>query len=108
MFPTDTPVPQGTGIVHIGLSNFHRAHQAVHTAAALASVEGPWGILGVAPRSASVADAMAAQANRYAVVEISPAGERVRVATCVPALCTSAAVTRLSSGSAGRSAALTR
>lgn len=79
MFPTDTPVPHGTGIVHIGLSNFHRAHQAVHTAAALASVEGPWGILGVAPRSASVADAMAAQANRYAVVEISPTGERVVV-----------------------------
>ena len=40
-----------TGIVHLGLGNFHRAHQAVYTAAALAHTDGPWGILGVAGRS---------------------------------------------------------
>ncbi|GAA1394887.1 mannitol dehydrogenase family protein [Pseudonocardia kongjuensis] len=68
-----------TGIVHIGLSNFHRAHQAVHTAAALAAEPGPWGVLGVAPRSAAVADALVAQDLRYAVVEISPDGERASV-----------------------------
>ena len=44
-----------TGIVHLGLGNFHRAHQAVYTAAALAHTDGPWGILGVAGRSAAVA-----------------------------------------------------
>ena len=43
-----------TGIVHLGLGNFHRAHQAVYTAAALAHTDGPWGILGVASRSAGV------------------------------------------------------
>ena len=79
VLPTTTPAPDGTGIVHLGLSNFHRAHQAVHTAGALAASGGPWGILGVAPRSSGVADAMTAQRNRYAVVEISPAGERAVV-----------------------------
>ncbi|MEV1293679.1 mannitol dehydrogenase family protein [Pseudonocardia sp. NPDC049635] len=80
--------PPTTGIVHIGLSNFHRAHQAVHTAAALATEPGPWGVLGVAPRSAAVADALVAQDLRYTVVEISPEGERARV----PAVHTGAVV----------------
>lgn len=73
------PARQHPGIVHLGLSNFHRAHQAVHTAAALDAADGPWGVLGVAPRSTAVADAMVAQDLRYAVVEISPAGERAVV-----------------------------
>lgn len=85
-----TAAADDPGIVHLGLSNFHRAHQAVHTAAALAAEDGPWGILGVAPRSVAVADAMAAQHHRYTVVEISPAGERavvpgVHTATAVAA-----------------------
>jgi fructuronate reductase len=68
-----------TGIVHLGLGNFHRAHQAVYTAAALAHTDGPWGILGVAGRSADVADAMRAQDLRYSVVEIAPGRTRVTV-----------------------------
>ncbi|WP_037771699.1 mannitol dehydrogenase family protein [Streptomyces sclerotialus] len=71
--------PAETGIVHLGLGNFHRAHQAVHTAAALAHSDGPWGILGVANRSAGVADALRAQDHRYAVVEIAPTRTRVTV-----------------------------
>ncbi|MEV7086272.1 mannitol dehydrogenase family protein [Streptomyces sp. NPDC093085] len=71
--------PAGTGIVHLGLGNFHRAHQAVHTAAALAHTEGPWGILGVANRSAGVADALREQDLRYAVVEIAPDHTEVTV-----------------------------
>src|SRR3954466_11855518 len=70
---------QLAGIVHLGLGNFHRAHQAVYTAAALAHSDGPWGILGVAGRSADVADAMRAQDLRYAVVEIAPGRTRVTV-----------------------------
>lgn len=68
-----------TGIVHLGLGNFHRAHQAVYTAAALDHTDGPWGILGVASRSAAVADALRAQDFRYGVVEISPTGSRVTI-----------------------------
>jgi len=77
-----------TGIVHLGLGNFHRAHQAVYTAAALAAEDGPWGILGVASTSPVVADALREQDFRYAVVEVSP--ERTRVA--VPAVHTGALV----------------
>ena len=69
----------GTGIVHLGLGNFHRAHQAVYTAAALAQDGGSWGILGVANRSRTIVDAMLAQELLYGVVEISPSGSRVSV-----------------------------
>jgi fructuronate reductase len=77
-----------TGIVHLGLGNFHRAHQAVHTAAALAAEDGPWGILGVASSSTTVADALREQDFRYAVVELSPGETRV----VIPAVHTGALV----------------
>lgn len=70
------------GIVHLGLGNFHRAHQAVHTARALEHTEGPWAIVGVANSSATVAEAMREQDMRYGVVEISP--ERTEIG--VPAV----------------------
>jgi fructuronate reductase len=68
-----------TGIVHLGLGNFHRAHQAVYTAAALAVQDGPWGILGVASRSGAIATAMRQQDLRYGVLEISPHSSRVTI-----------------------------
>jgi fructuronate reductase len=68
-----------TGIVHLGLGNFHRAHQAVFTAAALDHTDGPWGILGVASRSGTVADGMREQDFHYSVVEISPQDTRITV-----------------------------
>ncbi|MET8980026.1 mannitol dehydrogenase family protein [Streptomyces sp. NPDC004539] len=68
-----------TGIVHLGLGNFHRAHQAVYTAAALEAADGPWGILGVANSSARVAEAMREQDFRYSVVEIEPGAARIVV-----------------------------
>ncbi|MGP4016209.1 mannitol dehydrogenase family protein [Saccharopolyspora sp. 5N708] len=77
-----------TGIVHLGLGNFHRAHQAVFTAAALDHTDGPWGILGVASRSGQVADALREQDFRYSVVEISPQDTRI----VVPAVHTGALV----------------
>ncbi|WP_422933262.1 mannitol dehydrogenase family protein [Sinomonas sp. P47F7] len=81
------PRPGGLrpGIVHLGLGNFHRAHQAVYTRAALdASRAGRageecWGIIGVANRSAAVPDAMHAQDLLYTVVEIAPEGQRFSV-----------------------------
>lgn len=62
------------GIVHLGLGNFHRAHQAVYTDAAVAAHGGDWGIIGVASRSSTIPNAMHAQDMLYTVVEISPAG----------------------------------
>jgi fructuronate reductase len=71
--------PTATGIVHLGLGNFHRAHQAVYTASAAAGESHPWGILGVASRSATTARVMEKQDLLYSVVTISPDDERVSV-----------------------------
>lgn len=71
---TASPVvaPTAAGILHLGLGSFHRAHQAVYTAAALQSAGGDWGIVGVASRSRSIVDAMHAQDMLYSVATISP------------------------------------
>ena len=61
---------QQAGIVHLGLSNFHRAHQAVYTAQALDLEEGPWGIVGVARQSHDVLEAMNDQDLGYAVLSL--------------------------------------
>lgn len=71
--------PGGTGIVHLGLGNFHRAHQAVYTAVAQRAEPGDWGILGVANRSRRVVDALRAQDHLYSVLEIAPEGSAVSV-----------------------------
>ncbi|GAA1895479.1 mannitol dehydrogenase family protein [Streptomyces durmitorensis] len=64
------------GIVHLGLGNFHRAHQAVYTADALRHAEGPWGIRGVATgrgRSGPhpVIEGMSQQDELYTVLTLS-------------------------------------
>ncbi|MDQ0643408.1 mannitol dehydrogenase family protein [Microbacterium murale] len=64
--------PTGSGILHLGLGSFHRAHQAVYTAAALRAAGGDWGIIGVASRSRSIADALHAQDFLYSVATIAP------------------------------------
>ncbi|TDN91653.1 mannitol dehydrogenase family protein [Microbacterium sp. BK668] len=72
-------MPARPGILHLGLGNFHRAHQAVYTSAALAADGGDWGIVGVASRSRSIVDAMRAQDMTYSVATISPAGTALSV-----------------------------
>jgi fructuronate reductase len=67
------------GIVHLGLGNFHRAHQAVYTDAAITANGGDWGIIGVSSRSAAIPEAMHAQDMLYTVVEISPEGSKFSV-----------------------------
>ncbi|MGQ9368527.1 mannitol dehydrogenase family protein [Azospirillum sp. ST 5-10] len=69
-----------TGIVHIGLGAFHRAHQAVYTEDALnRDGGGPWGICGVSLRSPETRDALAPQDGLYTVVVRDADGERLRV-----------------------------
>ncbi|MFE3742645.1 mannitol dehydrogenase family protein [Streptomyces sp. NPDC059134] len=66
------------GIVHLGLGNFHRAHQAVYTAEALRHTEGPWGITGVVTgptqRSRTVVEGMTAQDELYTVLTLGRDG----------------------------------
>lgn len=57
-------------VVHMGLGNFHRAHQAVYTRDA--SPDGEWRILGVARSSAHVVSAMRQQGMAYSVLVLSP------------------------------------
>ena len=73
------PAPAATGIVHLGLGSFHRAHGAVDTALALAAGGGDWGILGVANRSRRIVEGLRAQDHLYSVLELTPHGQRTGV-----------------------------
>ena len=77
--PRITPGAAGPGIVHLGLGAFHRAHQAVYTEDAMAAAGGDWGIVGVAPRSAAVVDALTAQDRLYSVTTLATRGSTTRV-----------------------------
>lgn len=58
---------QATGIVHLGIGAFHRAHQAVFTDDAMAGGDRDWAITGVSLRSPQVRDAMQPQDGLYSV-----------------------------------------
>lgn len=83
--PTDHPVPRldldrstlSHGIVHFGLGNFHRAHQAMYVDRLMrAGKAHDWGILGVGvmPGDARMRDVMAAQDGEYTLVLRHPDG----------------------------------
>jgi mannitol 2-dehydrogenase len=65
------------GVVHIGVGNFHRAHQAMYLDRLLNAGEAAdWAICGVGllPFDAQVRDALRGQGMRYTLVERSPDG----------------------------------
>jgi mannitol 2-dehydrogenase len=69
------------GIIHIGLGNFHRAHQAVYLDDLFALGEGhDWAIIGagVRPADAAMRDALKAQDCLSTVIELDPTGRRAR------------------------------
>lgn len=62
-----------TGIAHIGVGGFHRAHQAAYTDALMNTGEGlEWGICGIGTRAEerSMRDALAAQDYLFTLVEL--------------------------------------
>jgi fructuronate reductase len=62
--------PDRTGIVHLGIGAFHRAHQAVFTEDAMALTgEDGWGICGVTLRSMSVVEQLAPQDCLFTVLQ---------------------------------------
>ncbi|MEV1167640.1 mannitol dehydrogenase family protein [Nonomuraea sp. NPDC049784] len=68
--------PRLTGVVHLGIGAFHRAHQAVYTERAMAATgDDRWGICGASQRSTDVADRLRPQDCLYGV----RAGDEVRV-----------------------------
>jgi fructuronate reductase len=54
-----------TGIVHLGIGSFHRAHQAVYTDSVLANGDLRWGIVGASLRNSDTRDALKPQNFLY-------------------------------------------
>ncbi len=77
--------PSATGVVHLGLGAFSRAHQAVYTAGALADPGGDraWGICGVTQRSAAVVEQLRPQDGLYSVLTRSAEGTALQVVSVV-------------------------
>src|SRR5258708_30228080 len=65
-----------TGIVHIGIGAFHRAHQAFYTEPLLAR-DPRWGTLGISLRRADTRDALRPQDWLYTLSERDASGERL-------------------------------
>jgi len=72
-----TEAPTKSGIVHIGLGNFHRAHLAIYTAIAMQKSGGDWGICAYSMRNTKLVDAMNLQDNLYSIVVIGPDTDEV-------------------------------
>ncbi|MGV8986833.1 MAG: mannitol dehydrogenase family protein [Cypionkella sp.] len=69
----------GTGIVHLGLGAFFRAHGAIYVAEAMAASGGDWGIRAASLQSATIRDALAPQACAYTALEAGPDGDTPRL-----------------------------
>lgn len=77
MIPSPLRGDIGTGILHLGLGAFHRAHQAAYTQDAVAAAGGDWGIEAVSMRNPALADALTAQGGRYTLIERHAEGPRL-------------------------------
>ncbi|WP_102224933.1 mannitol dehydrogenase family protein [Acidimangrovimonas sediminis] len=77
--PGYDPQAHGTGIVHLGLGAFARAHLAAATDAALAQAGGDWRILGVSLRSSAPAEELTPQDGLYTLIERDGTGAKARV-----------------------------
>lgn len=59
-----------SGIVHFGVGNFHRTHQAIYCENLLCQGEKKWGITGVSMRSPKMRDALSPQDYLYTQVNL--------------------------------------
>ena len=67
-----------TGIVHLGLGAFHRAHQAVYADDLLAR-DARWGVCGVSMKTPRAIEPLAAQDGLYTLLLKDPSGTTARV-----------------------------
>lgn len=97
----------GTGIVHLGLGAFARAHLAAYTEPLLAA-DPRWGIAGVSLRRPDTETALAPQDGLYTLAERDAAGERLAVMGALTSVATGpAAALRLLARPQTRIATLT-
>ncbi len=76
--PRYNPRELRVGLVHLGVGNFHRAHQAMYVDRLLnRGLATDWAICGVGltPFDVTVRDVLKAQGMRYTLVERRPDGE---------------------------------
>jgi fructuronate reductase len=76
--PDFDPATLRTGIVHLGIGAFHRAHEAFHTQPLLARAP-EWGILGASLQRPDTRDALAPQEWLYTLAERGGGGDRLQV-----------------------------
>ena len=76
----------GTGIVHLGVGAFMRAHLAVYTDDALAHADGDWGIAGVSLRRPDVREALAPQDCLYTVAVADSDSTVLRLVTSIKSI----------------------
>jgi fructuronate reductase len=81
--PAYDPAGHRSGIVHLGIGAFHRAHQAVYTDGALAEAGGNWRITGVSLRGTAAAEALNPQNGLYTLIERGETGARARLIASV-------------------------
>jgi fructuronate reductase len=72
-----------SGIVHLGLGAFARAHLAEYTDDALAHQAGDWGITGVSLQRPDQRDRLAPQDGLYTALQRDGAGAQARIIGCV-------------------------
>jgi fructuronate reductase len=77
--PSYPPQAATIGVVHLGVGNFFRAHQAAYLDEAMDAGAIGWGICGVSLRNPATRDALAPQDGYYALIERDANGDRSRI-----------------------------
>ncbi len=67
-WPDYIPEQHDTGIVHLGLGNFARAHLLAYTDKAIGQYGGDWRVVGVSLRSQAIAGQLNPQDGRYTLI----------------------------------------
>lgn len=83
ILPRYNPEQHASGIVHIGIGAFHKAHQAVYTDDVLNKFGGDWRITAVSLRNPGARDQLAPQNYLYSLVEKSDAAITYRIIAAV-------------------------
>lgn len=73
----------GTGIVHLGLGAFYRAHGAIYFSEVMKKSGGDWGIVGVSLVRPDQRDLLEPQDFAYTAVELGPDGEKPQIVTII-------------------------
>jgi fructuronate reductase len=75
-----------TGIVHLGLGSFFRAHGAIYIKEVMMQSGGDWGVVGVSLRSPGVRDRLIGQDCLYTALEMSGRGFKTHVVDVITAV----------------------